>query len=312
MSMVNAASAAMKRQTVNFVFALAVIGLPATCYPDVPATAVEYRFESIETTVLSRGVDIPVTFIRPIALQNESFPLVVMAHGHGGTRNEAGGYTSVAEGLAVRGVASIRMDFPGCGESSESFVKNNLGNMLKDIQASRDFAVAQEKVDQGRVGLLGFSMGGHLVLLLSSLDESYKVIATWAPSASSGSEFRVDFLGGQAAYTELKSRAASDGFAPFTTPWGQHQKLGLQWFTDLEQSRPLDAVARFEGPLLVLYGDRDDVVPPHISESVIAAATNSAEVVRYVVKGADHGLGLFTDEPNLTAEAISTTVSFFG
>ena len=80
MSMVNAASAAMKRQTVNFVFALAVIGLPATCYPDVPATAVEYRFESIETTVLSRGVDIPVTFIRPIALQNESFPLVLDVH----------------------------------------------------------------------------------------------------------------------------------------------------------------------------------------------------------------------------------------
>ena len=147
MSMVNAASAAMKRQAVNFVLALVVIGFPATCYPNEPETADEYRFESIETTVLSRGVDIPVTFVRPIALQNESFPLVVMAHGHGGTRNEAGGYTSVARGLAARGVASIRMDFPGCGESSESFVNNNLGNMLKDIQASRDFAVAQEQVE---------------------------------------------------------------------------------------------------------------------------------------------------------------------
>ena len=75
--------------------------------------------------------------------------------------------------------------------------------------------------------------------------------------------------------------------------------------------RPLDAIQSYKGPLLVLYGDLDDVVLPGTSEAVISAATSSIEVVRHVVKGAGHGLGLFNDKPALTEEAVATTVDFF-
>jgi len=64
-----------------------------------------------------------------------------MAHGHGGNRDEAGGFTRMAEALAQRGIASVRMDFPGCGDSQEPFTQNNLGNMVKDLLAARDFAI---------------------------------------------------------------------------------------------------------------------------------------------------------------------------
>jgi pimeloyl-ACP methyl ester carboxylesterase len=72
----------------------------------------------------------------------------------------------------------------------------------------------------------------------------------------------------------------------------------------------MDAIRNFEGALLVLYGDLDEVVPPRIPEAVIAAATSSNEVVRHVVIGAGHGLGLFNDKPELTAEAVAATVGF--
>ena len=290
--------------------ALLALSLLAACQPVAETPSSSYEFKSIDTTVPSRGVEIPVTYVHPIARNGESFPLVVMAHGHGGTRDEAGGYTSVAGGLAARGVASIRMDFPGCGESTESFTQNTLSNMLQDIQAARDFAVAQENVDINRVALQGFSMGGRLVMLLSEMDASYKVIATWAPAGDNGADSEVEYLGGQAAYDKLKARAAAEGFAPFTTTWGQDQKLSLQWFQDMEESRPLDAIRSFKGPLLVLYGDLDDIVLPETSEAVISAATSSSEVVRHVVKGAGHGLGLFNDKPALTEEAVTTTVDF--
>ena len=282
----------------------------AACSAGEQANQAAYEFESIDTTVSSRGVAIPVTFVHPVPRQDETFPLVVMAHGHGGTRNEAGGFTRVAEGLAALGVASIRMDFPGCGDSTESFRLNTLGNMLDDIQASRDFALIQSNVDRERVGLFGFSMGGRLVLLLSAQDKSYKAIATWAPAGANGADSEVDFLGGSDAYAELRKRAVSEGFVPFTTQWGQDQELSAEWFADMEESRPLDAVREFRGPLLVLYGDRDDVVLPRVTEGVIAAAVKSPDVVRHVVTGADHGLGLFTDEFDLSEEAVVTTVDF--
>ena len=58
------------------------------------------------------------------------------------------------------------MDFPGCGDSIESFANNNLGHMTADLLAARDFAIDQPDIDVERVGLFGWSMGGRLVLLL--------------------------------------------------------------------------------------------------------------------------------------------------
>lgn len=272
--------------------------------------AATYDFRSIDTTVSSRGVAVPVTYVHPLVATGESYPLVVMAHGHGGTRNEAGGYTRVAEGLAARGIASIRMDFPGCGDSTESFANNNLSSMLLDMQASRDYALARPQIDKDRLGLLGYSMGGRLALLHSAADGGYKAVATWAPAGQKGAGSMVIFLGGQAAYDEIKSIAANEGSAPFTTIWGQEQKLGLQFFTDMEESKPLEAAGKITVPLLVLYGDLDEVVLPGVSESIIAAATNSPEVVRHIVAGADHGLGLYSNEPLLSEEAVQNTVEF--
>jgi dienelactone hydrolase len=293
----------------NLVTILAVLALSA-CNSDKGERATAFEYKSMDTTVASRGVAVPVTYVQPVVAAGESFPLVVMLHGHGGSRNEAGGYTSVAERLAARGIASIRMDFPGCGDSTESFANNNLGNMLQDIQASREFALTQGQVDKSRLGLLGYSMGGRLALLHAAAFGDYDAVVTWTPDALNGPGGMIDFVGGQAAYDELKARAGRESFAPFTTRWGQEQKLGLQFFTDLEESRALDAAGKIEAPLLVLYGDLDDVVLPSVSEGLIAAATMSPEVLRHVVKGADHGLGLYNNEPALTEETVKTTVDF--
>ena len=300
----------MKRGIAIVRYTLLAVFLTA-CQPAERQPAVEFEITSIEASVSSRGVAVPVTFVHPLAAGHEKFPLVVLVHGHGGTRNEAGGFTQVAARLAELGIASIRMDFPGCGDSVESFANNNLGNMLQDIESSRDFALSQANIDSERVGMLGFSMGGRLALMTAASDNSYKVLVTWAPGASNGAGSMVEFVGGQDAYDRMKLRAASEGFVPFTTSWGQQQELGLQFFTDLEDSRPLEAAGKVTGPLLVLYGDRDQVVLPAVSESVIAAATNSSDVQRHVIEGADHGLGLFSDEVHYTEEAVSTTVSFF-
>ena len=93
-----------------------------------------------DVTFASRGVEIPATFVRPGTATGERYPVVVMAHGHGGNRDEAGGFRRLAEALARRGIATIRPDFPGCGQSSEPFTRNNLTNMLADTRAALDYA----------------------------------------------------------------------------------------------------------------------------------------------------------------------------
>jgi dienelactone hydrolase len=300
-------------RSVPSIFLLCGLVLLASCSADEPESqelSAPFDFQSIDTTILSRGVAVPATYVTPAVSDGRTFPLVVMAHGHGGSREEGGGYRRVAEVMAQHGIASIRVDFPGCGDSSESFTNNNLSNMLLDLRAAREYTRSRPEIDNDRVGLLGYSMGGRLVALLGEIDPSYKVMVAWTPAVNDGAERELDSLGGPEAYETLKQRALDTGMAEYTTRWGNKLQLGYRWFTDLEETKPLESLATFKGPLLVLYGDQDDVVPPATSEAAISAARSSSDVVRHVVAGANHALGFYTNEPEIAAEVINTTVDF--
>lgn len=299
----------MYRHFLLAAFIAAFAGMSA-CTDDQPNSPGEQEFRAVVTTVQSRSVAIPVTFTTPIVEGGDTYPLVVMAHGHGGSREEGGGYRAVAESLAMRGIASIRMDFPGCGDSTESFTENNLSNMLLDLQAARDFAVNDAGVDEQRLGLLGFSMGGRLVALLSEIDTRYKAMVVWAPAVANGADREHESLGGPDVYSTLRKKAQDTGKAEYTTTYGQDLVLGFRWFTDLEETMPLDALAKFRGPFLVVYGDQDEAVPPAISEAAIEAAEKSSEVIRHVINGVGHDLGFYSDLPEVAAEVVDQTVVF--
>ena len=290
--------------------------LLASCTPEkasVPeaATTPEPAVRSVDTTFESRGVAVPATIVAPAAGDNEPLPLVVMAHGHGGSRQEGGGFQQVAEAMAKRGIASIRMDFPGCGDSNESFTENNLGNMLQDLQAARKFVATQLNVDADRTGLLGYSMGGRLVSLLSEIDPDYRSMVMWAPAVSDGAAREMQFtFGGPGEYASNRQRAQEQGSVVYTTMWGSDLEVGFQWFTDLEASRPQAAIAKYDGSLLVIYGDADEAVPPAVSASAVAAAINSSNVSELMIPGARHGLGFYTNRPEIAQQVVNATAGF--
>lgn len=259
-------------------------------------------------TIESRGADVPATFVRPETGPGPLAPLVVMAHGHGGSRDEAGGFSRLADALARRGVASIRMDFPGCGESGEPFTENNLGNMLADTRAALAFGRSQPGIDPGRTAIVGYSMGGRVAML--SLDDGYDAVALWAPAGTDGPDAMFAFMGGQDGYRAYSQRALAAGSASFVTPWGQQQELGRQWFEDMDTSRPLGSLRAFAGPVLVVYGTADPIVEPAIAAAVAGAAAGSMALRVEPLEGADHGLGFYSDDAVTADRVINATVEF--
>lgn len=268
------------------------------------------RDGSVTTWIPSRDIRIPATFVVPDARPAAGSPLVVMAHGHGGTRDEAGAFRRVAGELAARGVASIRVDFPGCGESTEPFTANDTDSMLADLDAALRHALADPDVDGNRIGILGYSMGGRLALL--ALDAGYPVsaLALWAPAASDGPDAIYTFLGGRGSYLDYRDEARTHGSVTIRTPWDQQQALGAGWFRGLEERAPLPPLRRYAGALLVLHGEDDAVVEPAWGADVAEAAGQSSTVAWELVAGADHGLGFYGGDPAVGDYVVKTTVDF--
>lgn len=265
-------------------------------------------YTSTDIQVLNGKRIVPATIVTPVG--PGPFPAVVINHGHGGSRQENGGLSGVAEALAKKGILSIRMDFPGCGDSKEPFTENYLSNMISDSNASLAYILKNCNVDRNRLGIMGYSMGGRIALTIGGAPGNpYRAMGLLAPSADNGAPMIIGFLGGPEKYQALYQEAAgAKGYADFTTVFGQKQTLSLQWFEDMKASDPLKNIAGFKGKILVVYGDKDTIVPNSVDEAVLSAHPNAAGVV---VANADHGYGFYSDQPDVTEKVQDSLASFF-
>lgn len=261
-----------------------------------------------EVTVMNGARAVPATVVVPDG--QGPFPAVVMNHGHGGGRQEGGGFARLAKALADAGILTIRMDFPGNGDSKESFTEGYLSNMISDSNASLAYLLANFPADPARLGILGYSMGGRIALTIGETEGNpYKAMGLLAPSAGPGKDLALFLAGSEAEYERLYAEASTDkGYADYTTQYGQQQKLSKQWFDELIASKPLETISAYKGAMLVVHGDKDVVIKPAENEAVIAAYPAASIVL---VPEADHGYGFYSDQPEVSALVESSFAKFF-
>ncbi len=278
----------------------------------VAASDEEYEVTSTELQIPSRGIEIPATVVAPVAAADQTFPLVVIHHGHGGGRNENGGLARVADALAKAGIISIRFDFAGAGDSQEPFTELSYTTMLADSEAALDYAVENLPVDVDRIGAFGYSEGSAVVAMESGKpDTPYQAVALMGPVAHPG-ELMSSFFGGPDAFAAYYEEAKANGFADVTTPFGQVQSTSLQWFDETMAADPVGDIGSFSGPVLILWGEADQIIPYGEVEAYLAATEGSAASTELVmIPDADHGYGFYSDQPEVDAILHRSLVDFF-
>lgn len=252
-----------------------------------------------------------VTAVVTMPTGGGKFPAVVMNHGHGGSKDEGTGFAGIARALADKGIASIRMDFPGCGESTEPFTANCLSNMVEDSNACRDYLVSNYSVDAGRLGVLGYSMGGRITsTIISQGDHGYQAVALLAGAVGDGEKMAAGAGGAiePEQFPAVYAEAQEKGYFRITTPYGKVQDLAPQWFDDLRNIDPLENASAFTGPVLVMYGDQDTVVPAEVNKLSLNAYPNAREIV---VPGANHSYAFYQADPEITAVVENGIAGFF-
>lgn len=261
---------------------------------------------SRELALASRGITIPATVVTPGRVRGR-LPLVVIHHGHGGGRNENGGLARVADALARAGIASIRFDFAGAGQSTEPFTKLTYTTMLADSSAALTWAVRNLPIDRERIGGFGYSEGSAVVALQSGLPFTpYKAVALLGPVAKPVDVFD-GFFGGN--FDGYYAEAKANGFAVVTTPFGQVQPTSLEWFQESIAADPAGELSHFDGRVQLLWGDKEQIIPFSQVEAFQAASAKPATTV--VIPAADHGYGFYSDQPDVDAALHGALVRFF-
>lgn len=117
-----------------------------------------------------------------------SVPGVVVCHPHplfGGDMNN-GVVLSVCQALVREGIAALRFNFRGVGNSDGSFSKGE--EEKEDVSAALDVLRAWPGVDKSRLGLAGYSFGASMVLAGISRYKAAKALALISPPVAAVSD----------------------------------------------------------------------------------------------------------------------------
>lgn len=245
---------------------------------------------------------IPATLCVPAG--DGKFPAVVMLHGTGSNREEAGnGYKTAAPVLAEKyGLATIRIDFIGCGDSTGDYMDYTFDSAVADAVAAVNYLKTLDNIDGENIGIMGWSQGGtNALTACADYPELFKAIVTWAGAP----DMRISLS--DEDYEEAKEK----GFFVREFGWREPLNFSLQWCEDVLNTDVLAEFAVFEGPVLAINGSEDTVVDPAWADKIVAANKNAASKT-YIIEGMDHTFNVFTEpEFNTLLDAVDATGTFF-
>lgn len=209
-------------------------------------------------------------------------PAVLLCHGFSGHKAEDGRlFVRLARALADRGIASLRFDFRGSGDSDGDFAEITIERELEDARAALVRLAAVPRIDPARLGLLGLSLGSTVAAGLAAERGDLAALVLWATVAHPGELF----LPGQGAEPR--------------PGW----PVGPSFYASCAAARPLDALARYAGPLLCVHGTRD-YVPRAWAEAARATSRHPASALELV-----EGEHTFGDDAG-KARAVALTASW--
>jgi len=261
-----------------------------------------YTVETISIDNFSH--DIPAVVTMPTQTGGaERFPIVIMLHGTGSNKDEAGGgYQILAPVLASNGIGSIRFDFIGNGDSESDYIYYNFTSAVADVNRVVEYAMTRADVDPGAIGIMGWSQGGTIALLAAGENNALKSVVTWAGAP--------DLLNSSLFTEEGFAAALEDGYSVLEFDWRDSLRLGLGWYEDVINTDVLEVFAQSSAPVLAIIGSEDVVVDLETIDMIVGASMNEDSLAR-VIDGADHIFNIFSGDMSTFNLLCDMTVEWF-
>ena len=232
----------------------------------------------------------------------EQCPMVILMHGIFSSK-DYGPMPQLAKGLAEAGIASIRFDFNGHGKSDGRKQDMTIEKELADAKAVWDYVQRLPYVSE--VGLLGHSQGGVIASMVAgrlAAESSASVDNNKTPLGvvliAPGSVIKEACQGGKFFNATFDPEDPPE----YIRCWGLY-KLGREYLVTTQQLDIFGTSAAYKGPVLLLHGDRDGIVPMWCSERYLE--TYGSHATLQVVEGENHTI------TRRRKQVVEATVEFF-
>jgi pimeloyl-ACP methyl ester carboxylesterase len=164
---------------------------PQTPQPPFPYEVQEVTFENEQAEVKLVGtLTIPDRETSPEE-QKTKFPAVILISGSGPQDRDESilghkPFWVIADHFSKKGIAVLRYDERGVGQSSGTFEDANSTDFAADVRAAIAFLAAHPAIDASQIGLCGHSEGGLIASMVAAQDERVAFIVLMAGPGVNG------------------------------------------------------------------------------------------------------------------------------
>lgn len=241
------------------------------------------RFPATQGHELAARLDMPAGAPRAYALFAHCFTC----------SKDSKGAAYISQALAARGIATLRFDFTGLGQSGGDFADSNFSSNVDDIVCAARYLAQNHGAPQI---LIGHSLGGAAVLAAAGRIAEAKALAT---IGSPYDPRHVEHLIRNRDELIEKGEATVDiGGRPF--------RVRRQFLDDLASHDPSRHIGALRTALLIMHSPQDTIVPIDNASKIFIAAKHPKSFVSL-----DHADHLLTkaDDAAYVAEVLSAWAS---
>jgi pimeloyl-ACP methyl ester carboxylesterase len=252
---------------------------------------------------------------------------VVLVHGSG-PETRWGTNRYIADRLARAGIAALIYDKRGSGASGGDWRTASFEDLARDALAGIDLLDARSDIDPARIGIHGHSQGGAIGPLAATLAPD-KIAFVVAEDTFAGTQYAQDIYRVRQAIKELELPAADEAkameiyglfvdasrgartyeafekaSAPYReTAWYKWMEFPPRdswvwaWAAKTANFDTLPVWRKVRVPVLLIYGEKDALVPPDESIAGIGSelARSGTPYAAFIVPSAVHNLTIQPD-----------------